>query len=390
MARRAIATNASPARTRRTVGRGDVELPSELPRRRVPTSIRRRTERPRRVSVAMRPARRHRRVFRHARRGVGALPKWLIRGYTEANAGDLAAAIAFNALIAMVPTALLLVSLAGILLQNDEVLKTAILASVWALPTKEAKDALDTVLHAKRNSGIFGLLSLVGFTWIGANFMAALGRGMNRIYGVRNRRFVHERMRGVTVIVVFSVLLAVSAFAAALPTLFVNQDVSSYFEQWIITSGSVQMVSYGLALAAALLLFTTLYRVVPNAGQRVLDVWPGAVVAALLFVLLVQVFPLYIRFVGRRNIYGGTLLFATLLVTWFYIMAHVLLFGTYVNVTWQHYRRCQGKDRSLLPFRLSTGQIRWLSRGDARKRGLPVGANPCANPRPHVGDDRVA
>ncbi len=390
MARRAIAANAISTRTRRSLGRGDVELPSELPRRRVPTEIRPRTGRPRRISVTMRPARRHRRVLRHARHGVGALPHWLIRGYNEANAGDLAAAIAFNALIAMVPTALLLVALGGFLFRNDAVLKAAILASVWALPTKEAKDALDTVLSAKRNSGIFGLLSLVGFTWIGANFMAALARGMNRIHGVRNRRFVHERIRGLIVIILFSILLAISGFAATLPTLFVKQDVGGYFRQWIFASSHIQLISYGLALAAALLLFTTLYRIVPNAGQRVLDVWPGAFIAALLFLCLIQVFPLYIRYVGRQNVYGGTLLFVSLLVTWFYVMAHVLLFGTYVNATWQHHRRCQGKNQSLLPFRLSTGQIRWLSRGQARKRGIPVGADPCEDPRPHVGDDQVA
>ncbi|MGI8644396.1 MAG: YihY/virulence factor BrkB family protein [Thermomicrobiales bacterium] len=338
----------------------------------------------------MRPARRRHRVLRQARRGVGAIPSWLIRGYNEANAGDLAAAIAFNALIALVPTTLLLVSLAGMLFRNDEVLRAALLASVWAVPNKNVNEALETVLSAKRNSGIFGLLSLAGFTWVGANFVASLARGMNRIYGVRNRRFMHERMRSLVVIILFSILLATSAFAATLPTLFVKQDVRGYFERWIFNSSHIQLVSYGLALAAALFLFAMLYRIVPNSGQRLLDIWPGAVVAALLFVMLVQVFPLYIRFVGRRNVYGGTFLFATLLVTWFYLMAHAMLFGTYVNATWQHHRRCQGKDGSLLPFRLSTGQIRWLSRGDARKRGLTVGADPCEDPRPHVGDDQVA
>ncbi|HEV2108718.1 MAG TPA: YihY/virulence factor BrkB family protein [Thermomicrobiales bacterium] len=338
----------------------------------------------------MRPARRHHRALRRARRGLWAIPRWMIRGYNEANAGDLAAAIAFNALVAMVPVALLMVALAGLLFRSDQVLRMALLASVWALPGRSASEALDTVLQAKRNSGIFGLLSLLGFTWIGANFVASLGRGMNRIYGVRNRRFVHERLRGLVVIVVLSCLLGLAAIAAVLPTLFIKQDVRTYFEQWIFNTTSVQFLSYGLALLAAFILFATIYRVVPNAGQRTLDILPGAVVAALLFVLLVQAFPLYIRFVRQGNLYGQALLLISLFVSWFYLMAHVLLFGTYVNATWQHYRQCRGRRRSLFPFRLPTGKIRWLSRREAQDRGIPVGSDPCEDPRPHVDGDQIA
>ncbi len=73
-----------------------------------------------------------------SRKGI-AVPAWLIGGYRAANAGDLAAAIAFNGLVALVPTFLLLVSVAGLFLQRDRVLNTAILASLWALPPNEAQ-----------------------------------------------------------------------------------------------------------------------------------------------------------------------------------------------------------------------------------------------------------
>jgi membrane protein len=389
MARRLIASDAIPSRFRRSAGRGDAGLPSELPRRRVPVSMRSPTLRPRRVPITMRPARRHHRVLRRARRGVAAIPTWMIRGYNEANAGDLAAAIAFNALVAMVPLTLLMVALAGLLFRSDDVLRMALLASVWALPAESASEALDTVLTAKRRSGVFGLLSFLGFTWIGANFVASLGRGMNRIYGVRNRRFVHERIRGLIVILVFSFLLGLSAIAAVVPTLFVKQNVRTYFEQWIFNTTSVQMLSYGLALLAAFMLFATIYRVVPNAGQRMLDILPGAVVASLLFVLMVQVFPLYIRFVQQGNLFGRALLLISLFVSWFYLIAHVLLFGTYINATWQHHRQCRGHRRSLLPFRLRDGRVRLFSRRELRNRGLPVGADPCDDPRPDVGGDHI-
>ena len=293
---------------------------------------------PRTSTPRVRPAR-PRVVVRSLSPSAWPLVGWMIRGYQAANASDLAAAVAFNALAALVPTSLLLVSVAGLFLQSDRVLVTAIYASVWALPPAEAQDALKVVLTARQNSGWFGAASLLGFAWIGTNVVSCLARSMNRVYAVPNCGFVCERQRGFFVVVVFAALFLLASLAATVPTLFVRRDVGLYFETWSISSSRVQVVSYGVALAAALALFAVIYRVVPNAGQRLADVWPGALTAALLFVAMTQVFPLYLRVVGGGNRFGAGFGFVSLLIAWFYALAHVLLFGTHVNATYQRRRR---------------------------------------------------
>src|SRR5687767_6901830 len=77
----------------------------------------------------------------------GRVFRWMYCGYQEANAGDAAAAIAYHALIALVPTFLLLVSVAGYFLQRADVLEAAIITTVWALPLKEARDTLQALLE---------------------------------------------------------------------------------------------------------------------------------------------------------------------------------------------------------------------------------------------------
>ena len=66
---------------------------------------------------------------------------------------------------------------------------------------------------------------------------------------------------------------------------------------------------------------------------------PGTATAASLFVLMAQVYPLYFRLLGGANRYGAAFGLLTLFVAWFYVLAHVLLFGTYVNATHQRRRR---------------------------------------------------
>ena len=264
---------------------------------------------------------------------------WPVHGFQSTEAGDIAAIIAFRGLVALVPTILLVVGVAGFFLRGDRVLQTAILATLWALPSSGAREGLDAVLTARRDSAWFGITSALGFAWIGASFISTLARGMNRVYGVPNRHFVHQRARGFAVVVVFGALFAFITIAASLPTLFIGREHNVYFATWTLATSRGQLVSYGLALAASVVLFGVIHRILPNAGQRIADVWPGTLVGAVLFLILTQAFPLYLRLTERVNIYGAVFGVVWLLVTWFHALAHVLLFSTYVNATHKRRRR---------------------------------------------------
>ena len=269
---------------------------------------------------------------------IADLARWMHRGYTQANAGDLAAAVAFNGLVALIPTFLLTLSVAGVFVRLDRVLLSTIYASLWGLPGGAAQDALDAVLTARRSSSWLGAISLVAFAWAGAGFVGCLSRSMNRIYGVPGCGYMCEKRRGFFVIIAFSVLFMLSLLASTVPTLFVAQDLPAYFQNWRLAAGWFQVLGYVIAVLPTLALFAMLYRVVPNAGQRMLDIWPGTLTAAMLFIVMAQVFPIYLRLLGGANRYGAAFGMLTLMVAWFYLLAHVLLFGTYVNATWRRHR----------------------------------------------------
>ncbi len=272
-------------------------------------------------------------------RGYRALlASWPVRGFQETGAGHLAAIIAYNALVALVPTFLLLVSVAGLLLRRDAVLTTAVHAAYWALPGEAARDALEAALTARRQSGWFAAASLLGFAWVGTGFVGALNHCFNRVYGVPDCGFICSRRRGLLAVVGFAAFFSAAALAAALPTLFVGRDLGPYFGTWALAGGGGQALSYLLAFVVATALFVLLYRYVPTAGQRLGDVWPGALVAGALFVALGQAFPLYLRLAGGVNRYGAALGLVSLLVAWFAALAHVLLFGCYVNASYRRPR----------------------------------------------------
>jgi len=198
------------------------------------------------------------------------------------------------------------------------------------MPAAEAREALEAVLSARHYTGVFGLISLAGFFWIGANFADAVAHCLNRVHGVGDCGYVCTRRKAFGVVIGGAGLFIVAAVAGA-------STLVAGLESGLRTSVEIAWVrpwlGYVVAFAAALVLFLLLYRVLPNAGQHLGDVWPGALVAAVLFVLLGQAFPLYLWLVGGANRYGAAFGLVWLLVTWFAALGHVLLFGAYVNAT---------------------------------------------------------
>jgi membrane protein len=196
---------------------------------------------------------------------------------------------------------------------------------------------LEAVLSARRSSSWLGVLSLVGFAWAGTGFVGCLARSMNRIYGVAGCGYMCERRRGFFVILAFATLFMLALLSATIPTLFVGRDLPQYFQSWALSAGRYQTLSYVIAFLETLALFGMLYRVVPNAGQHIGDIWPGTLTAATLFLGMAQVFPIYLNLIGGANRYGAVFGLISLLVAWFYVLAHVLLFGAYINA--EHQRR---------------------------------------------------
>ena len=281
---------------------------------------------------------------------AGAVPRWLYRGYHQVNAGDLAAAIAYHALVALVPSFLMVVSIGGYLLSRDDaVLRTALNAAFWALPSDDARDALEALLQARDNHGWLGVASIVGFAWVGTGFVSSLARGMNRVYQVPNRHYIFQRSRAFIVVVAFAILFQLATLAAILPTFVMGREFATYFQPWLLKTGDGRLLSYAVAAAAAMCLFLLVYRALPNAGQKFKDVWPGTFAAGFMFLAIVQIFPLYVRLFSQFNRTATIFGFVSVLVFWFYLLAHVLLIGTYINATWQCHRR-----RSRIPANCPT------------------------------------
>jgi len=266
------------------------------------------------VTVALEQARRSR-------------PGRFFVAWGELRASEAAILIAWQLLFSLFPMVVGLLWIFGRVLREPE-RQAAIAESIVQQFPAQASDLLGFMNETRDLSGLLGLVSLLWLLWSGANLFGTMATVFDRFYGVPHRSFYRERLVSFAMIAVYAVLVTVSVAASSLTGFLVG--LSNEVLPFEVPNAAL-VIGWLVSAVSAILMFLVLYRFIPNVRLRVWNVWKGAVLAGILFVLLTQIFPLYLRFVGAGyaayKALGGFLL----LMTWLYFVGHILCIGALLN-----------------------------------------------------------
>ena len=91
------------------------------------------------------------------------------------------------------------------------------------------------------------------------------------------------------------------------------------------------LLRYVVALGATVLVTGSMYYVGPNRATRFSSVWPGAMLATILWLLATSGFALYVRHIANYNVLYGSIGAVIALLVWMYLLAVIALFGCEYN-----------------------------------------------------------
>jgi len=235
--------------------------------------------------------------------------------------------IAWQAQFSLVPVLLGLLGILGLLLR-DPAQRQALVAAVVGQFPDQVGDLLAFMEETRQLGGLLGLASVVGLIWGGYWLFETMAQVFNQFHDAPERPLLGQVGMALTMMAVYAVLLPVSVLASGIPTfLAFLSDRALPFD----VPGVAVATGWLVSLGSAMLMFLALYRVVPNRPLTVAQVWPGAALAGVLFVLLSQAFPLYLRIFGGTYTAYKTLGLFLLLMTWVYCLALVTVLGAEVN-----------------------------------------------------------
>ena len=257
--------------------------------------------------------------------------------YTLHRNPQIAAAISYHVLFAIVPLFVFLATIFGLLLRDPDRRQEVTQQLVDRFPlSPEAGVDIERILsEIPTPLSVIGVLSILALLWSASGMMASVRVGLTTAFDDDFRRpYFHSKL--VDLLLVLGVACLFVGFLAL--TIAINA-----IERWSETvagglgaagldRGSILALLVPPLLTFGVLLF--LYRLVPRTRLRYRDLAVGALVAAIASEAIRIGFSYYLAKVARYDLLYGALgsVFALLLVV--YLQAIVLLLGAEIARAW--------------------------------------------------------
>jgi membrane protein len=257
-----------------------------------------------------------------------SVPGRVIRKFLEDQAPNWAALIAWNALFAMFPIVIFAASLLGLVLRLFGQANDRVYSTIFTAIPGDPRPLLDAVNTVKSQSGVLFIVGLVLLLWGGSALFGVMEQAFAVIYHTKPRDFVRQKLIAFGMVFLFTILVGVAvATSALLPALKHIPNIPEF-----LYSGVAAFILQALVgITAGILLFGSMYYVIPNRKQQLAKVIPGALVAGVLFELITLLFPLYISLNNGINQYGKTFGLFFVLMTFFFFLGIITMIGIEVN-----------------------------------------------------------
>jgi len=260
-------------------------------------------------------------------------------GRTYRSGGILFAGhMAFTAMLSFFPFLIFLTALAGFV--GEPQTAQSFIDRVFDLAPDRVGEALHPAVNEVLTTKRGGLLtfSLLGALWIASSGVEAVRHVLNRAYGVEEiRPFWRRRIESLLVVVTGGTL-----------TLLLSLSVILGPAIWAVLSSTLLLpvsaesaASTARNIVAGLILFTilaVLHATLPCRRQRLRDVWLGAALTAVAWIVLANGFSLYLSNLAAFNLTYGSLGGVVLTLVYFHASAVLFVLGAELNAESKHRR----------------------------------------------------
>jgi membrane protein len=258
------------------------------------------------------------------------LLKQTFREFGEDKAPRLAAALAYYTAFSIAPILVIAIAVAGLFFDQASV-RAQVLDQVSALAGAEGSGMIESMVEAREDTGTNILAAVVG---IGALLFGAGGvflqlqDSMNTMWEVAPRP--DRGIMGMIRVRVFSFAMVMAVGFLLLVSLVISAALAA-LEGYVIGllpefELIMQIISYIVTFVIVTLIFALIFKYVPDAEIEWRDVWLGAAVTGLLFLIGQVAIGLYLGNTDLASQFGaaGALL---VILLWVYYSAMISFFG---------------------------------------------------------------
>lgn len=262
-----------------------------------------------------------------ALRRLWAIALYVSEVMDKRNLGLIAAGVAFYSILAVFPGLAAVIALWGVI--GDPGLVAAEIGTYDALLPEEVETLLLAQLEALATTdgltlGWASVISLGLAIWSARAGAAALIRGLNAIFNVPNRSGLSHYARAL-----FLTLALIGVALVALMSVVVLPVILAFIPLGFWTAILFFLTRWSVAIGVLLAGFWLIYRLGPN--RKNIRVWPGALLAVILWTAASAGFSVYLTNFGSYNEVYGSIGAVIAMLMWLFISAWLVLVGGALN-----------------------------------------------------------
>jgi membrane protein len=269
-----------------------------------------------------------------------------LREFLKDECTDLAAALTYYAVLAIAPALLAVVSVLGLVGDPEQTLNRVMdLVADLGAP-EDAAQTVEPVIQAVTSNSKAGIALVVGVLlalWSASGYVAAFGRGMNRIYEVDEGRPIWKLRPVILLVTLALVVIAVLVVVAMVLSGPVARTIGDAvgLSDTAVTVWNV--LKWPVVVALVVVAVAILFHATPNVRQpkfRWISV--GALVALLVWALASVAFGFYVTTFASYDATYGSMAGVIVFLLWLWISNLALLFGAELDAELERGRQLQG------------------------------------------------
>lgn len=241
----------------------------------------------------------------------------------------LGAQLAYYLMLSFFPFLIFLMTIVGFSRLNSadilEGLRTILPNNVFSLIDTIVVEVVET-----QNAGLLGA-SIILTIWSASSGFRAVIKGLNKAYDIKDSRSFIKRSfvaiiftLGLTIIIVLT--LAMLVFGE-----LIGEYILSIFPFEIDISTIWNLSRYLIVIFMMILIFACMYRYTPAEKVAWREVYPGAIVSTLGWIIASLGFSYYINNIANYSRLYGSVGGVFVLMTWLYITSMILIIGAEFN-----------------------------------------------------------
>ena len=249
----------------------------------------------------------------------------------EDDASQRAAGVAYYAVLSLFPLLLGLIAVFGFFLPSETVQEKLFDFFESNLPgaIDVLEQNIDSVIQFR---GAIGAVSLVLLFWSASAMFGAINQSINRVWDVhKDRPFYIRKLRDLSMAIGTGILFILSIGATSVFSIMSNLDSP-------LAATASDIGARLLAFLFSIGIFMVLYKFIPNTKTYWRYVWPGALLAGVLFEIAKTGFVFYLdHFANYESVYGNVAS-VIILLFWIYVSAFILILGAEISAEYGRMR----------------------------------------------------